>query len=251
MNLQYIIGNWKMNKTASQGKVFWLQLEKWLEAKPTSDLVVGIAAPFLNIPALVELQKKVKIGAQNVASQEKGAYTGEISNLMLTDSQVDFCLVGHSERRKYFQESDQEINLKIQQLLKANITPILCLGESEQQFEAQETRVVIENQLSKGLANIAATDLVKIMIAYEPVWAIGTGKSATAQIAQEVIKIIRNKVGQMANQQISNQIPLLYGGSVKEGNISQILDQPDINGVLVGGASLQFEDFSNLIVSRK
>jgi len=193
----------------------------------------------------------IELGAQNMHWAEEGAFTGEVSPKMLLTSSVDYVILGHSERRKYFSEDDKLINQKATKALEAGLKPILCIGESLAQREAGETMQILEQQLRTGLEGIELTDSSKLIIAYEPVWAIGTGKNATPDQAQEAHQFIRNLLVEIFNKEIADNLTIQYGGSVKPANAYDLLSQPDINGSLVGGASLQAESFFQIIVAGK
>lgn len=188
------------------------------------------------------------IAAQNCHYETEGAYTGEISIKMLKDMMVSHVIIGHSERRMYFNEVDETINKKLHSLFNANIIPILCCGETLNQYENKETNEVIKNQIKLALKNIKVENIAKLVIAYEPIWAIGTGKTATAQQAQTVCKMIREFISELYNKNVAEQVRIQYGGSVKPDNIKLILSEPDIDGALVGGASLVPQSFFDLLI---
>lgn len=244
MRKKIIIGNWKMFKNTQESLNF---LEK-LNVHSSSNLVYGIAAPFTNLATLTDsnhLNSNMMIGAQNCHHESYGAYTGEISVDMLLDFNIDFCLVGHSERRKYFNENDTTINLKIRKLLANNISPILCVGETLEEFESGITMSVIKDQLNDALVDV--DDLTNIVIAYEPVWAIGTGQSASEEIAQKICKFIRDHLAVRYGHEMANSLLIQYGGSVTNENIVAYLSQPDVDGALIGSASLDAEKFSEIL----
>jgi triosephosphate isomerase len=242
MNKEFLIaGNWKMYKNADQSLEFIQELARSFE--PASGLTVAVFPPFIALAGLRGLEKKIKIGAQNMFYEEMGAFTGEISPLML-QGLVDLVLIGHSERREIFKESDEDINKKIKAALQFNLLPVLCVGETLLEREAGKTMAKIKNQLEKALQGVARDEMGKIIVAYEPLWAIGSGLNATPAQAQEVHHFIKEIWREMApglNPQI------LYGGSVKPENSLELLAQEDISGVLVGGASLKVEPFSAII----
>lgn len=226
-----IVANWKMNPASLIGarKLF-------SSVKKTKAVICPPLA------YLTEFNYK-PLGAQNCHWQESGPYTGEVSPKMLKDLGVEYVIIGHSERRIYFKETDEIINKKLKAALKAGLKPILCIGEKT----GENSEKVIINQLKEDLRGISKKDLPKVIIAYEPVWAIGTGKTATSAQAQEVHKYIRNLLKKMYNQDIANQIRIQYGGSVKTDNIIELMQQPDIDGALVGGASLKIEAFVDIV----
>lgn len=200
----------------------------------------AVALPAINVAAFSKNTTKLELAVQNMSQFEKGAYTGEISAQMLLDLNVKYAIIGHSERRQYFKETDLDVNAKTQQAIKNNIIPVVCVGETLEEYEAQKTSQVIEYQLKNSLKDV---DLSKVIVAYEPIWAIGTGKTATPEQAQQVCKFIR--------KQTNKNLTILYGGSVSQENIEQLLNQADINGALVGGASLKVDSFIKLLTLNK
>jgi len=237
-----IAGNWKMNKTTAEA----VQFAEELKAKNLSNAEdVVICAPFTQ---LAELKKAlagsgIKLAAQNVHFAESGAYTGEISVSMLKEIGVDYCIVGHSERSEYFMEKDAEINAKIKALIQADITPILCVGESLMTRQTQAHQTFVASQLIMDLEGITFDALKKVVIAYEPIWAIGTGQTATADQAEEMCAFIKGVLGGAFSDAVANEVLVLYGGSMKPSNAEEILAKPDVNGGLIGGASLKIDDF--------
>jgi triosephosphate isomerase len=239
----FIAGNWKMFKTAAESRRFVRDLAAAFTAAP--GLTVAVFPPFTSLAAVQGLDPKVRIGAQNMFYEEKGAFTGEISPLMLKDL-VEYVLVGHSERREIFHEGDEDVNQKLLATLKAGLKPVLCVGETLPEREAGRTLDKIRGQLESNLAGVAGSQWARIAVAYEPIWAIGTGRNATPEQAQEVHRFIR---GLLEDKAPGNRIQILYGGSVKPENSLELLSQEDISGVLVGGASLKVESFSAIIRS--
>lgn len=238
-----IIGNWKMNKTFTQTKEFFSAFNQlYIENKNkiNQNLDFAVALPAINVAAFSKNTTKLELAVQNMSQFEKGAYTGEISAQMLLDLNVKYAIIGHSERRQYFKETDLDVNAKTQQAIKNNIIPVVCVGETLEEYEAQKTSQVIEYQLKNSLKDV---DLSKVIVAYEPIWAIGTGKTATPEQAQQVCKFIR--------KQTNKNLTILYGGSVSQENIEQLLNQADINGALVGGASLKVDSFIKLLTLNK
>jgi triosephosphate isomerase (TIM) len=233
-----IAGNWKMFKTQAESQDFLRGFLPSLEETP-SEREVLLCVPFtdLNILSKSLHGSRVQLGAQNVHWEESGAYTGEISAPMLTEIGVRFVVIGHSERRQYFGETDETVNLRIRAAHKHGLTPILCVGETKQQRDNGETEIFIINQIKRGLVDIDQSNLV---IAYEPIWAIGTGDTCETNEANRVIGLIRS---QLTNP----NVPIQYGGSVKPNNIDEIMAQPEIDGALVGGASLEAADFARII----
>jgi triosephosphate isomerase len=233
-----IAGNWKMFKTQAESQEFLQGFMPTLQETPEEREVV-LCVPFTDLSALsMNLHGSlVQLGAQNVHWEESGAYTGEISGPMLTEIGVRYVIVGHSERRQYFGETDTTVNLRLKAAQKYGLTPILCVGETKQQRDAGETELLIMTQLEKDLVDVDQTNLV---IAYEPIWAIGTGDTCEAKEANRVIGLIRS---QLTNP----NVPIQYGGSVKPNNIDEIMAQPEIDGALVGGASLEAADFARIV----
>lgn len=244
MPKQIFAANWKMNKNIKEANIFLTQLNKLKWGKNQE---VIICAPFTLLSTLDEMRKgrinvcPWKCGAQNMYWNESGAYTGEISPLHLKDVGCEYVIIGHSERRQYFGETNEITNIKIQSALKHNLIPIFCVGETLEQREKNETKKIITSQIQAGLKDIKlTTNDQRLVIAYEPIWAVGTGKVATAEQAQEVHALIH----ELTNKNIS----ILYGGSVKPDNVKELMAQPDINGALVGGASLEIESFAKIIL---
>lgn len=244
MGKEYLIaGNWKMFKTADQSREFIHELAQ--SFVPALGLEVAVFPPFIALAGLRGLDAKIKIGAQNMFYEDKGAFTGEISPLMLQEL-VDYVLIGHSERREIFKESNEDVNKKVRAALQFNLLPVLCVGETLQEREAGKTMAKIKNQLEKALQGVENREMNKIVVAYEPIWAIGTGRNATPAQAQEVHHFIRGIWQEMAP---GRNLKIIYGGSVKPENSLELLAQDDISGVLVGGASLKVEQFSAIIRS--
>lgn len=223
--------------------------EKFKELYKGTDVRTAICAPFTNLEALVEAFKgtNIKVGAQNVHFADSGAYTGEISVSMLEEIGVDFCIVGHSERRQYFGETDETVNLKLKKLFESSIVPILCVGESLEERDGGKAANIVESQLEADLKGIAAADTAKLVIAYEPIWAIGTGRTATPQQAEEMCELIRNTLIRMYDEDTADEVIIQYGGSVKPANATEIMNMDEIDGALVGGASLKPDDFMKII----
>ncbi|NLL53289.1 MAG: triose-phosphate isomerase [Peptococcaceae bacterium] len=241
-----IAGNWKMNKTISEARDF---AARFLEnTADITGLDILICAPFTNLPVLKEELEEsiVHIGAQNMHYETKGAYTGEISPLMLKELACTYVIIGHSERREYFKEDDEIIAKKVKAALENGITPILCVGENLSLREAGKAQDFVRGQVEKDLAGLTAAELSRIVVAYEPIWAIGTGKTASAQDAQQMCAAIRSTVADMAGS-AAQEMRILYGGSAKSGNIAELMAQPDIDGGLIGGSSLDVQEFTQLI----
>lgn len=243
-----IAGNWKMNKTATEA----VELAKPIidAVANQNDIDVLMCPTFTSIPAVSALvgNSTTKIGAQNVSDKAAGAYTGEISAAMLRDLQVSYVILGHSERRSYYGETDAFINKKVLACLESNLKPVLCVGETLEEREAGKVEEVIKTQLVGGLADVPADKAESVVIAYEPVWAIGTGKTATPEQAQEVHAFIRKTLTEILGT-VSANIRILYGGSMKPSNADELLAKPDIDGGLIGGAALVANDFLALVNS--
>mgnify|MGYP004517753995 CR=1 FL=1 len=245
MRKKIIAGNWKMNKTPSEA----VELAKMLKAKVDTDKSdVVFCVPAIDIIPVGEVIKgtNIALGAENVYFEDKGAYTGEISAPMLKDAGVKYVIVGHSERRQYFGETDEDVNKKIKKILEYGMTPIMCCGETLEQREMDITIEHIRMQIKKGLYGLTAEDAEKVVIAYEPIWAIGTGKTATSQQAQEVCAEVRKVVGEVYGADTAEKMRIQYGGSVNGKNAAELFAMADIDGGLVGGASLK-EDFENIV----
>lgn len=238
--MKYIIGNWKMNMTAGDIVEFTRGVRKYKFPK-NSNVTFGLGAPYVYLLGMAKLQGHVLVGAQNVSQYEKGAYTGEISAEMLADVGLDFCIVGHSERRTLFGETNKIVNAKIKQLQEYEVMPILCIGETLEEFEAGKTKDVLSEQLSIALKDVDKSS--KIMIAYEPVWAIGTGKSASVKTIKETIAFIKQKLTEILGER---EHIVLYGGSVNPGNSSEILHTDGVDGALIGGASCNVDTFMKI-----
>ncbi len=246
MRVPFIAGNWKMFKTREEARAFAAEFKGLYGG---TDVQTAICAPFTDLETLVEEFRgtDIKVGAQNVHFEDEGAYTGEISAAMLEDIGVDFCIVGHSERRQYFAETDETVNLKLKKLLAGTIRPIMCVGESLEERDDGKAFDKVRGQLQKGLEGIGAGDAVKIVIAYEPIWAIGTGRTATPQQAEEMCAFIRNTLIELYDEDTADEMIIQYGGSVKPANATDIMNMDEIDGALVGGASLKAKDFMEII----
>ena len=251
MNRKYrktvIARNWKMNMLASEIKPFMEQLKENLPKTRACDVVLCTPAPLL--PAMIKAGKdcKVAAGGQDVSKYEKGAYTGEVSAAQLADIGAKYCIVGHSERRQYHGEDDMLINAKVKALLEKGIIPIICVGESLEQREMDLTMEYVAYQVKAALSGVDASQLRRCIIAYEPIWAIGTGKTATAEQAEEVCQGIRAVVRGIYGARPARAVSILYGGSMNAKNAFELLAQPDIDGGLIGGASLKPVDFSEIV----
>jgi len=240
----YIAANWKMNKTVAEAAEFIDALLPRIAATQ-SDVVV--CPPFTALTAVVERRygTAVKVAAQNMHEQDSGAFTGEVSAAMLVELDVEAVVLGHSERRQYFNETDESLARKVPAALAADLEPILCVGESEEARDGGETEAVLERQLQADLASVEATDVPRIVVAYEPIWAIGTGRTATPEQAQEACAFIRDVI--RLRGAAAEEVRILYGGSVKPANAAELLSLPDVDGALVGGASLDPEEFAAIV----
>ena len=246
-----IAGNWKMFKTGPEAVETADRLVKLLST--TIDVDVMIAPPFTALALVSDMLKKTRIslGAQNLFWESEGAYTGEISASMLVSAGCRYVIVGHSERRQYFGETDETVNEKIKAAVKNDLIPVMCIGESETERESKETFSVLDRQVQKGLKGFSADEMETLIIAYEPVWAIGTGKTATADQAQEIHLFLRTMLGKKFGNKLAKSLRILYGGSVKPDNITELMTMPDIDGALIGGASLEPETFSKIVQFQK
>ena len=246
MRKPFIAGNWKMYKTAEQAKAF---AEEFRKLYKPSDVRVAIAAPFTQLWALKEAfaGSGIAVAAQNMHWADEGAYTGEVSAAMLKEIGVDYCVIGHSERRQYFAETDETVNKKVLKALETGILPILCCGESLETRDAGEQNAFVEAQIRADFAGVSPEDAKKVTVAYEPIWAIGTGRTASPQQAQDMCAYIREVLADIYGEDISEEITIQYGGSVKPANASELMDQLDIDGALVGGASLKPADFIEIV----
>lgn len=254
MNRKYrktiIAGNWKMNMVPSDIKPFAEAL-KTLSPKSQRLCEVAVCAPYVDLTAAIKAFRdcKVSIGAENLNEHESGAYTGEVSASMLADLGIKYVIIGHSERRQYYGETDITVNKKVKAAVEAGLTPIICVGESLEQRELGVTKDLVRLQLKSAIAGIDAAQVRKFVIAYEPIWAIGTGKTATAEQANEVCCEIRLTLREMFGARIARSVTIQYGGSMNEGNAAELLAQPDIDGGLIGGASLVPEKFAAIIAA--
>ena len=244
-----IAGNWKMNMGPAETADFFKQLDDAAQ-KEIEGVEAAVCPPFVSLPAAFSARKSgsaVKIGAQNIHFEDNGAFTGEISSTMLNELGCDFVILGHSERREYFGENDEIINKKVKKALADGITPIVCVGEVLDERKQDRHFDVVKTQTASSLAGLSATDASKIVIAYEPVWAIGTGETASPEQAQEMHAFIRKEVAGLFGQDIADGVRILYGGSMKPANADELLKQPDVDGGLIGGASLKPDSFAELV----
>jgi triosephosphate isomerase len=246
MRRKIVAGNWKMNTSLEEGIQLAEEVNKLAEGK-ISDALVIIAPPFTHLYELKKLLTVVKLSAQNCASEAGGAYTGEISADMIRSAGCEYSIIGHSERRSYFHETDQSLVKKVNLLLSKGIVPIFCIGEVLSEREAGKHFNVVRSQLHGGLFHLDKDDFSRVVIAYEPVWAIGTGVNATPAQAQEMHELIRNTIAEHYSSQIADQISILYGGSCKASNAKELFANPDVDGGLIGGASLKADEFIQII----
>lgn len=246
MRKTVIAGNWKMHKTMQEAEQFMKEIS---HLETTAETEAIICAPFPYVATLVQKAKgtAIKIGAQNMHFEESGAFTGEVSPVMLQDLGVSYVIIGHSERREYFNETNETVNKKVIAAFGHELTPIVCVGESLEQREANATLAHIEEQVTVALHSLTEEQVAKTIIAYEPIWAIGTGKTASSADANEVCAHIRHVVGKMTSKQVADQVVIQYGGSVNPDNIEELLQSSDIDGALVGGASLEADSFKKLV----
>ncbi len=245
--IPFVAGNWKMNTSLAEAKQLVKQVS--LQVAEIKDVRIAVCPPFPYLIPIVETLQgsQIKVGAQNMHFEKQGAFTGEVSGDMLRDIGCTYVIIGHSERRHIFGEDDSVINKKIRKALEIGLKPILCVGEQLEEREAGKTEQIVETQIKRGLENISADQMMNITIAYEPVWAIGTGKTATPEQAQDVHRFIRDWLEDRYNQTLAEKICIQYGGSVNQENAKTLMNQTDIDGALVGGASLKAEHFSSII----
>ena len=242
-----IAGNWKMNKSASEGKTLVEDLKGRVSSFNDVDIVV--CPPFTTLAAVVKAAEgsNIKVGAQNVHWAENGAFTGEISAAMLKEAGVQFVIICHQKRRQYFGETDETVNKRLKAALAAGLKPIVCIGELLDEREGGKTEAVLDKQIKAGFAGLTPLDMNKIVIAYEPVWAIGTGKTATPEMAEETHAYIRKVLAGLFGGTTAEAMRIQYGGSMKADNAAELMKQPDIDGGLIGGASLKADSFADLI----
>lgn len=246
MRKPIIAGNWKMNKTPSEAVELINQLKPLVK---DSEAEVVVCPPFVSLAAASQALEgsNIDLGAQNMHFEENGAFTGEVAPNMLKELGVKYVIIGHSERRQYFAETDETVNKKVTTAFAHGLIPILCVGETLEQREKDITEKIVEGQIREDLAGLRENDVRKIVIAYEPVWAIGTGKTASSEQANEVISFIRNIVADMFGNDVAENTRIQYGGSMNPGNASELMAMSDIDGGLIGGASLKAEDFAKVI----
>ena len=246
MRIPFIAGNWKMYKTREEARAF---AREFKELYKDTDVKTAICAPFTLLDVLKEefAGTNIGVGAQNMHFAEEGAFTGEVSAKMLTEIGIDYCVIGHSERRQYFGETDETVNKKLHTAFAHGITPILCVGEVLEERDAGEALNVVEKQTKGALEGLTAEQVASLVVAYEPVWAIGTGRTATPEQADEMCGYIRKVIGELYGDDIADQVIIQYGGSVKPANASELMNMYEIDGALVGGASLKPADFIEIV----
>lgn len=245
MRQKIVAGNWKMNTTLQDGIKLAQEVES-LAAGINNGAKVIVCTPFIHLTEVRKIVKKVGLGAQNCASEVSGAYTGEVSAAMVKSTGAEYVILGHSERRSYYHEDDALLYKKVQLALANDLIPIFCIGELLAERESNKHFEVVKSQLEKGLFSLSANDFKKIVLAYEPVWAIGTGKTATSDQAQEMHKFIRDTVASKYGKEIADNVSILYGGSCKASNAKELFSNPDVDGGLIGGASLVASDFQGI-----
>lgn len=249
MRKKIVAGNWKMNLDYNEGLSLFSEVANMVKDEVTGNQQVVVCSPFIHLYSLAQLAKghsHVSIGAQNAHQAESGAYTGEVSAKMIKSVGAQYVILGHSERRQYFGETNELLAAKVDTVLKRDLKPIFCIGETLEEREADKHFEVIKTQLEEGIFGLSEADFAKVVLAYEPVWAIGTGKTATSEQAQEIHAFIRNAIAEQYNQQIADDTTILYGGSCNAKNAPELFAQPDIDGGLIGGASLKSRDFTDI-----
>ena len=247
MRRKLLLGNWKMNKLASEAKEFAIASKPLVAKAKENKIDIGVAPTYMSLATVRKFAaKKMIVAAQNVHFEDHGAFTGEVSIPMLKEFKIDWVILGHSERRTYDGETSEKCNKKLKALLANDMVPVYCCGETLEQFDAGETKAVVADQIKKGFEGISEEDAKKVVVAYEPIWSIGTGKNASTEIAQDVCKYIR-KVLKGVVGKAASKIRILYGGSVKPENVKAYLSCPDVDGALVGGASLKIDSYEGLL----
>ncbi len=242
-----IAGNWKLNKSIKEAEDLVVLLKRKLYDVQSVEIVICPVYTALAHVADLLTDSNLGLGAQDLYWEEKGAFTGQVSGSLIKEAGASYVIIGHSERRQFFHETDETVNKKLKAALKNSLIPIVCVGESLKEREANDTFRVVDTQIKGGLANLTAAEMATVVIAYEPVWAIGTGKVATPQQAEEVHGRIRSQIAQLFNEEVAKNIRILYGGSVKADNASSLMAQANIDGALVGGASLEADSFAEIV----
>lgn len=249
MRRKLLLGNWKMNKTSKEALTFAKQTDELVKIAKENNVDLGVAPTYLSLQIVKEnVSCDMIVASQNCHFEDHGAFTGEISIPMLKDVDISWCIIGHSERRSYDNETDEKCNKKIKALFANKMVPVYCVGETLAQFENGQTKEVVERQIRIGLKDLTKDEVNNLVIAYEPVWSIGTGKNASKEIAEDVCKFIRDILSDMFGT-VCEDIRILYGGSVKPDNIKQYLSCPDVDGALVGGASLNIDSYKQLLIN--
>ncbi|MEG1222399.1 MAG: triose-phosphate isomerase [Bacilli bacterium] len=248
MRKKLLLGNWKMNKTVAEAKDFASASVSLVALAKEHNIDIGVAPTFLALDIVAKTNPNIIVAAQNVHFKENGAYTGEISIPMLKEIGISTVIIGHSERRMYDNETSEKCNLKIKKLVEANMIAVYCVGETLDEFLNNKTSDVVISQLKIGLEGVSPADLTKVIIAYEPVWSIGTGKAASKEIAENVCALIRSTIADLYNKEEAEGVRILYGGSVKPNNVKEYMSEKDIDGALVGGASLAIDSYKELIM---
>ena len=247
MRRPLIAGNWKMHNNSAESVELVSQLKEMISGVKEVDVVVAPPYTALGSVATAIKGSTIFLASQNIFWEEKGAFTGEVSPAMLKDIGCQYTIIGHSERRQYFGETNETVNKRLKAALNASLIPIVCVGETLEEREAGKTLAIIEQQVKEGLDGVSSGEMEKVVVAYEPVWAIGTGKTATPEQAQEVHQFIRKMLAQVFNKGVAEGTRILYGGSVKPDNVDQLMSQKDIDGALVGGASLKADAFARIV----
>lgn len=247
MRKPIIAGNWKMNKTSTEAASFIREVSGKIPASDKVDAVIGAPNVFMQSMVDLVVDSDLKIAAQNCYFEDEGAFTGETSPKVLGDLGVHYVIIGHSERRELFHETDEDINKKAHAVFRNGMLPIICVGETLEQKEAGQTNTLVADQVKAALEGLTADQVKEAVIAYEPIWAIGTGKTATAEDANDTISVVRQTIADLYSQEVADAVRIQYGGSVKPGNIKELMAQPDIDGALVGGASLEADSFLQLL----
>ncbi|MGM9858530.1 MAG: triose-phosphate isomerase [Bacilli bacterium] len=247
MRKKLLLGNWKMNKTIAEAKEFALASIELVKIAKENNIDIGVAPTFLSLDVVKKTNPEIIVAAQNVNEVDSGAYTGEISVPMLKEINITWSLTGHSERRSYYGETSISCNKKNIHLLENSMIPVYCVGETLAEFESGKTKEIVKAQIVEGLQNISKEDAAKVIIAYEPVWSIGTGRNASKEIAEDICKFIRSVISELYGTDTAAQVRILYGGSVKLENIREYLSSENIDGALVGGASLKIDSYKLLL----
>jgi len=249
MRKKIVAGNWKMNMDLAEGLKFAGSIDKYFKEKPSGKALVILCTPFIHLAGVSEILKhgKVALGAQNCAAEASGAYTGEVSAWMVKSTGAEYVIIGHSERRSYYHEDDKLLNKKALLAINSGLKVIFCCGEVLSEREADKHFLMVRRQLEEGLFSLTEEQMDKIVVAYEPVWAIGTGLTASPDQAQEMHKYIRDLVKEKYGNNCAKKLPILYGGSCKPSNAAEIFSKPDVDGGLIGGAALKKEDFTAIV----